>query len=1321
MIINNREFPIYELDTTDTILQRIAANNNTLPKYLFAAIDGQYVPASEVVFDSTTRLTIVDMLTDLGNRLPTLTVSAFIRQYGTSDEDYIIWYIIFSLEIADTPEISTALELQLLTAGYTKAFISGVAGRIPAFMFTFNNEVAANKKRSAENTKYFIKMDNVTTSLTNTKFDIEQIKFSFIISLQNNITLLSLLNIARIDQVLHIGTSTVKVLYINVQDYYKTNNNVSDNPNQSINIQDLYDKYADELNALDVSEHLNLVLLYTEKRKRKDRVSFINATCIPNNAAYEVDELIVEFAIDTNISDYQSLKLSIQNFIKNIFFTTTEIHAIRDYDTDKVKGSYSIENVSINKYVFLDMIFNSEYFTSLYTDERNKVTKKSAGIYCYYTNVRTGLVIFSIMNEHPHVKVRIVRINNIEDIPFFQVQLNKLLSIYFADEKAVLDAYTKYVTVPFDTPKSAFKGKRFSLNEKIPELFLPLYSRKCANIPRIVTDEEVKDGFQTMRYPLYQEGGLEPSIYTCDHHPQYPYPGLRTNTLENAGTFPYLPCCYEKDQLAKDKSNYNMYLSGQTQEAIPRGNNVLYKTIRIIPNGTLGILPLNIKKSLMNSTDYYRYGITSSADSIIQCIARAKPSALEVKLSRRDMLPYINLGRQELWEYTTDDIIHWLDSHAYVDPKAFVAILEECFDVSIFLFERSVGKCTYANGKMAYEFISDSDRVESMDGQLVAPYHSPYGSYCIRPLRSRSIIIYTHFGIGSGDTSKHPQCETIVRSVDNKIEQLFDSNSDIIRHLYDLYVSMYTNPVLLQKNIQSCATSADGTKLYNPIGCILADMHLVSQRIDASGKLRAVTVAWNNNHYNIYCNPSHPMNLPIADDTSNAPGSDLVSHFNMTVQSDGIMLYDGTSKCKWTTHYAILQVDENHIIVDLMNYTSSLQERIIFSQYLDTFRIAKVFFEYVLYNAIGASDLDAWAHDNCVIDTTFRYDSALFGLIQIPYFSVFDSIFRVKGKIVFNSSILFAKIMYNIRRIRAMKAPKLAYTISKSFLLYTADFYTDASFTIVYGHANWMRYVANKKQGETFKNMLAYSDDPVFFTDVSVYNGKIFSAICYTDIEDIRNNVLYPASNLKSAVLESTPGEAFVYIDGYTRYDIDYPCRVVAFKIDTGPVYMQLSSFNDTKPSSSMEVGASIARQVIYTDGACSNNGKPNAKAGIGVYWGKDDPRNVSQGLDGAQTNNRAEIHAAIVAINQAKRLGLSAIEIRTDSQLLINAITKWIPNWMQNDWKAANKKPVANKNDWSLLLSAAEGMDIMWTYVKAHSGIEGNEGADALAVLATQ
>jgi ribonuclease HI len=52
----------------------------------------------------------------------------------------------------------------------------------------------------------------------------------------------------------------------------------------------------------------------------------------------------------------------------------------------------------------------------------------------------------------------------------------------------------------------------------------------------------------------------------------------------------------------------------------------------------------------------------------------------------------------------------------------------------------------------------------------------------------------------------------------------------------------------------------------------------------------------------------------------------------------------------------------------------------------------------------------------------------------------------------------------------------------------------------------------------------------------------------------------------------------------------------------------------------------------VYTDGACSKNGTRNASAGIGVFFGENDSRNISAKLLGKQTNNLAELTAIVQA-----------------------------------------------------------------------------------------
>ncbi|KAF6039244.1 RNASEH1 [Bugula neritina] len=156
---------------------------------------------------------------------------------------------------------------------------------------------------------------------------------------------------------------------------------------------------------------------------------------------------------------------------------------------------------------------------------------------------------------------------------------------------------------------------------------------------------------------------------------------------------------------------------------------------------------------------------------------------------------------------------------------------------------------------------------------------------------------------------------------------------------------------------------------------------------------------------------------------------------------------------------------------------------------------------------------------------------------------------------------------------------------------------------------------------------------------------------------------------------------------------------------------------HDTAKKAKVQDSTDVSIPVVYTDGACFNNGKSNAQAGIGVWWGPNDKRNLSRRLPGRQTNNRAEIQAACEAVEQAKELGYTRLEIRTDSQFMISSMTQWIYGWKKRDWQlSGGGGPVKNMEDFKRLDGLCSDVKITWTHVKGHSGIEGNEQADSLA-----
>ena len=138
---------------------------------------------------------------------------------------------------------------------------------------------------------------------------------------------------------------------------------------------------------------------------------------------------------------------------------------------------------------------------------------------------------------------------------------------------------------------------------------------------------------------------------------------------------------------------------------------------------------------------------------------------------------------------------------------------------------------------------------------------------------------------------------------------------------------------------------------------------------------------------------------------------------------------------------------------------------------------------------------------------------------------------------------------------------------------------------------------------------------------------------------------------------------------------------------------------------------------VVYVDGACKNNGQADPKGGCGVFWGDDHELNCSESLLGErQTNNRAEMSAAVIALSQAIDLKIEKLTIVSDSRYLKEGISNWIKTWKLNGWKTDKKTGILNKDLWVLLDGLQKKLEVTWRWVEGHSTSEGNNRADTLA-----
>jgi len=141
----------------------------------------------------------------------------------------------------------------------------------------------------------------------------------------------------------------------------------------------------------------------------------------------------------------------------------------------------------------------------------------------------------------------------------------------------------------------------------------------------------------------------------------------------------------------------------------------------------------------------------------------------------------------------------------------------------------------------------------------------------------------------------------------------------------------------------------------------------------------------------------------------------------------------------------------------------------------------------------------------------------------------------------------------------------------------------------------------------------------------------------------------------------------------------------------------------------------------IFTDGACEPN-PGEAGTGLAVYK-NNELSELWYGLyQPLGTNNTAELRGLNQALLLAKKnlsVGLS-VAIFCDSKYSIDCITTWAPGWEKKGWRKSSgeiKNLDIIKPAYALYQELASQITIH--HVNGHVGIEGNELADRMSIVA--
>ncbi|KAK0505122.1 ribonuclease H-like domain-containing protein [Armillaria luteobubalina] len=174
--------------------------------------------------------------------------------------------------------------------------------------------------------------------------------------------------------------------------------------------------------------------------------------------------------------------------------------------------------------------------------------------------------------------------------------------------------------------------------------------------------------------------------------------------------------------------------------------------------------------------------------------------------------------------------------------------------------------------------------------------------------------------------------------------------------------------------------------------------------------------------------------------------------------------------------------------------------------------------------------------------------------------------------------------------------------------------------------------------------------------------------------------------------------------------------------------------------------------KLVFTDGACSNNGQPYATSGIGISMGTVSEYRWSIPIDESidrgksRTSQRAELLAAIYGLKKINEADIYEAEsirkhgspaynshlkvgvlghayyvphyvVVTDSRYVAEGMTKWLPEWKKNSWKNSRGEEPTNIDLFAELDNLVMRYEMMGYQVGFWKiGREDNHEADSLA-----
>lgn len=548
-----------------------------------------------------------------------------------------------------------------------------------------------------------------------------------------------------------------------------------------------------------------------------------------------------------------------------------------------VSGSFSIEIKNYKEYNFYYFIFmlinllNSNASNIVYTREtfNPRALKKRTKFYFRdFENINhiDYIMSFTIDNIVSNLYNIKYRAKNREKDYILEIAylIKKYLNFYEENATTTEGGYVSDYFV------NTFYGKTFEYQErsysKIPTKIANLRNKsnvnnmfpgggeytksmcECKLQPIVIDKEDVKDWeryedfdnkgrkikHNALMFPPENSSQGPKRYYVCPTH-KYPIPVLKPNTGSNAKEYPYLPCCkmtgrdefyniYEETRIAGKGPIISLKQSDVQSRALPLPLQTFFKTLM---EDEVEIQPTEVSVNdsfiacLLEATKNYNpppyYGDKNRKileDNLKIYKQDYKSGVKKLRQNINKFRVYYETAKQEMFDYTNDDIIGMLTGENYIDSMLFFKFFEYIFTVNIFVFGIDNGNP-----------ILEKPRYKDFHVRnIIEEYPAVY-------LYRDSTTLEGRYSLIAGNKTLFSS-----KPFENLLQPYY--KTDIENNKVVVRMNPYKG-IIWEK--------------------IFKNYRIVSQRINENGKCYCINIQIEKFGISVYVPPSAPLNVPVSD------------------------------------------------------------------------------------------------------------------------------------------------------------------------------------------------------------------------------------------------------------------------------------------------------------------------------------------------------------------------------------------------------------------------------------------------------------------------